>query len=81
MGRVFITLPTVHLDYETLLRGHVAPYKELIDMGLPTIMIARSCFPAPGVNEIPADMSRDLLQNFLRGELGFNDVITMDNMV
>ena len=74
-------LPSVNLDYETLLREHVAPYKALIKAGLPAIMIAHSCFPALGVNDIPAGMSKDLIHNFLRGELGFDGVITTDNMI
>ena len=73
-------LPTVNLNYETLLKDHVTPYKALIKEGLPAIMIAHSCFPALGVNGIPAGMSKDLIHNFLRGELGFNGVITSDNM-
>jgi beta-N-acetylhexosaminidase len=74
-------LPSVSLDYETLLRDHVAPYKAMINAGLPAVMIAHSCFPALGVNGIPAGMSKDLIHNFLRGELGFNGVITTDNMI
>ena len=74
-------LPRVSLDYETLLREHVAPYRALIDAGLPAIMIAHSCFPALGVDDIPAGMSADLIRNFLRGELGFDGVITTDNMI
>jgi len=74
-------LPSVNLNYETLLREHVAPYKALIEAGLPAIMIAHSCFPALGVNRIPAGMSKDLIHNFLRDELKFNGVITTDNMM
>jgi len=73
-------LPIVNLNYETLLKNHVAPYKELIKAGLPAIMIAHSCYPALGVKGIPAGMSKELINNFLRGELEFNGVITTDNM-
>jgi beta-N-acetylhexosaminidase len=74
-------LPSVNIDYDTLVRDHVAPYKALINAGLPAIMIAHSCFPALGVSGIPAGMSKDLIHNFLRGELGFDGVITTDNMI
>jgi beta-N-acetylhexosaminidase len=74
-------LPAVHLDYDTLLKEHVAPYRALISAGLPAVMIAHSCFPALGVNGIPAGMSKELIQNFLRGELGFGGVVTTDNMI
>ena len=74
-------LPSVNLDRDTLLTEHVAPYRALIAAGLPAVMIAHSCFPSLGVSGIPAGMSRDLIHNFLRGELGFNGVITTDNMI
>ncbi|MCL2043158.1 MAG: hypothetical protein FWG89_03365 [Treponema sp.] len=74
-------LPSVNLDRDTLLAGHAAPYKALIDAGLPAIMFAHCCYPALGVSDIPAGMSKDLIHNFLRAELGFEGVITTDNMI
>lgn len=74
-------LPNVSLSYDRLLKEHVAPYRQLIEAGLPAIMIAHSGFPALGAEGIPAGMSGDLIENFLRGELGFDGVITTDNMI
>ncbi|MCL2440543.1 MAG: hypothetical protein FWD14_02260 [Treponema sp.] len=74
-------LPSVNLNYETLLEEHVKPYKELIKAGLPAIMIAHSCYPALGINTIPAGMSKNMIHNFLRRELKFDGIITTDNMM
>ena len=74
-------LPSVNLDLKTLSDVHIAPYKKLIDAGLPAIMIAHCCYPALGITDKPAGMSKELLNDFLRGELGFNGVITTDNMM
>ncbi|MDD3334067.1 MAG: glycoside hydrolase family 3 protein [Eubacteriales bacterium] len=75
-------LPSVSLDRKTLLDTHVAPYRALIAAGLPAIMIAHTSYPALGVPEgTPAGMSRTLVTDFLRGELGFGGVITTDNMM
>lgn len=75
-------LPTVSLDREILLREHVAPYRALIEAGLPAIMIAHTSYPALGVPEgLPAGMSEPLIRDFLRGELGFQGVVTTDNMM
>lgn len=75
-------LPTVHISKEELLEKHVAPYKTMIQAGLPAIMMAHTSYPALGVPEgIPAGMSRSLIQDFLRGELGFQGIITTDNMM
>ncbi len=75
-------LPNVQLDREELLRTHVAPYKALIAAGLPAIMMAHTSYPALGVPEgLPAGMSKPLIRDFLRGELGFRGVVTTDNMM
>ena len=73
-------LPTVHLDRQELLETHVKPYRAMIEAGLPAIMMAHSCYPALGVDSA-SGMSRELIENFLRGELGFKGVITTDNMM
>lgn len=74
-------LPTVNVDKETMYDVHLAPYKKLIDAGLPAIMMAHSLYPSLGVTDVPAGMSKSLIQDVLRGELGFEGVITTDNMM
>lgn len=74
-------LPTVNVDYETLMKVHVAPYIELIKAGLPSIMSAHSLYPALNETTVPSSMSRKIVTDFLRGELGFKGVITTDNMM
>ena len=65
--------------------GHV--YKELIDAGLDSIMIGHICQPAysrklrPGIKDeeiMPATLAPELLQDLLRGQLGFNGLIVTD---
>ena len=62
-------------------------YKELIDAGLDSIMIGHICQPAysrklrPGIKDEdikPATLSPELLQDLLRGQLGFNGLIVTD---
>lgn len=75
-------LPSVNLGRGELLMRHVEPYRRLIAAGLPAIMVAHTSYPSMAVPEgVPAGMSRELLQGFLRGELGFKGVITTDNMM
>lgn len=74
-------LPLVDLDYKTLMDVHVAPYVSLIKEGLPAIMSAHSIYPALGEKELPASLSRRIMTDFLRGELGFKGIITTDNMM
>lgn len=74
-------LPTVNLDKVILDDVHIKPYKALIEAGLPAVMIAHCCYPALGITDKPAGMSKELIENFLRGELGFKGVVTTDNMM
>lgn len=73
-------LPVVNLNLKQLLDTHMYPYKKLIAAGLPAIMIAHSCYPALGIVDKPAGMSKELIDTWLRGEFGFKGVITTDSM-
>ncbi len=73
-------LPVIKLDRETFMRQHIAPFKTLIDAGLPTIMAAFTAYPCFGSEEIPAATDRGIITDLLRGELGFKGVVTTDNI-
>ncbi|MBO4235792.1 MAG: glycoside hydrolase family 3 protein [Firmicutes bacterium] len=62
-------------------------YRELIDAGVESFMIGHICQPAlqkkynPSLKDediMPATLSKELLQDVLRGELGFNGLIITD---
>lgn len=62
-------------------------YRAMIEQGLLSVMVGHICQPAmeaehtPGLRPeeaLPASLSRGLLAGVLRGELGFNGVITTD---
>lgn len=74
-------LPVVKLDRETFMKQHIAPFKALIDAGLPTIMAAFTAYPCFGAKDIiPAATDRNIVTDLLRGELGFKGVVTTDNV-
>lgn len=74
-------LPIVDLGIEKLTDEHIRPYKELLSAGLPAVMTAHSRYPALGVNDIPASTSKRIITELLREELGFEGLITTDNMM
>jgi len=74
-------LPSVDLDLKTLEEIHMAPYLKLIPAGLPAVMVAHSLYPALGAGETPASCSPSVVTQYLRGALGFEGVITTDNMM
>ncbi len=71
-------LPVVMHKPERLHEVELAPYKAAIAAGLPAIMSAHIVFPA--LDEHPATLSRKILTDLLRDQLGFAGVIFTDSM-
>jgi beta-N-acetylhexosaminidase len=58
----------------------LAPYRALIAEGLPCIMSGHSIYPSLDPSERPASVSRRIVTDLLRNEMGFKGVITTDAM-
>jgi beta-N-acetylhexosaminidase len=56
----------------------LAPYRRLIDNGLPAIMVAHVLFPE--VDSLPASLSRAWIGGVLRGELRFTGTVFADDL-
>ncbi len=75
-------LPTVDLDLKTLSRDHLSPFRKMMEEGLlPGIMAAHCIYPALGETALPATLSRTVLTEYLRGEMGYEGVVITDNMM
>jgi beta-N-acetylhexosaminidase len=74
------SLPVSHLSRERLDAVELAPYRALIAKGLRAIMTAHDAFPALDQERNPTTLSAKTLIGLLRGELGFEGVITSDAM-
>ena len=75
-----LDLPLVGHDRARLDAVELAPFRRAIAEGVDLIMIAHVRFPAIEPNGLPATLSPDVLTGLLRGELGFDGVITTDCM-
>jgi beta-N-acetylhexosaminidase len=73
-------LPIIVHDLETLLAVDIKPFKAAIDAGVSSIMTAHIVVPALDNSGLPATLSRPILTDFLRGELGFNGLIITDSL-
>ena len=84
-------LPSVNRSHEALLMNELVPFKAAIDEGADMVMTAHIQFPqietgtytSVSTGEevyIPATMSKVILTDILRGELGFEGVIASDAM-
>lgn len=72
-------LPVVDIDAATFRNRELAPFREMADAEARMIMTAHIVFPRidPGT---PATMSKVMLQDILRGELGFKGVVVSDDL-
>lgn len=73
-------LPTIDLSFEQLFNEHISPYKTLIENGLPAVMAAFTNYTAFGAEVLPAAANPALINGYLRKALGFQGVITTDNV-
>lgn len=74
-----VALPHISHDLDTLKKRELIPFEACIEAGAETIMSAHIVFPALEPEEgRPATLSKVILTDLLRGDLGFEGVITTD---
>jgi len=71
-------LPVLQAARARIERVELAPYRACIAAGLRAVMVAHNAYPALDSPEMPASLSRRIITDLLRGELGFDGVITTD---
>jgi beta-N-acetylhexosaminidase len=73
-------LPRLEVSRARLDAVELLPYRRCIAGGLPAIMSAHNAYPALDDSGLPASISRKIVTGLLRGELGFDGVVTTDAM-
>ena len=68
-------LPRVDADIE----AHLVPFRAAVDAGVDSILTAHIVFPAWDP-DYPATLSRRLVTDLLRGELGYDGLVLTDSM-
>ncbi|MBC2840309.1 glycoside hydrolase family 3 N-terminal domain-containing protein [Robiginitalea sp. SC105] len=72
-------LPQLPYDRPRLDSVEMAPYASLIDAGLPSVMVAHLNVPAlTGSAELPTSLSPRVIEDILRGEMGFEGLVFTD---
>lgn len=74
-----LTLPRLPHDLERLRKIELPPFRHAIQAGVASIMTAHVVFEAVDA-DVPATMSRRVLDGILRQELGFQGVIISDDL-
>ncbi|MGC9453599.1 MAG: glycoside hydrolase family 3 N-terminal domain-containing protein [Phycisphaerae bacterium] len=72
-------VPIIEESADRMRDVHLAPYRALIDAGLPAVMLAHSVYPALDDSQEVSTLSKPIVTGVLRQELGFEGVIITDS--
>jgi beta-glucosidase-like glycosyl hydrolase/CubicO group peptidase (beta-lactamase class C family) len=73
------TLPTINFTKERIDSIELYPYRRLIDAGLSSVMVAHLNVPSLEERyDYPSSISKAIVTDMLKGELGFNGLIFTD---
>ena len=78
-----IIMPVIKHDKALLMERELKPYKVLSQKGMWGVMTAHIVFPglsSPEEIDMPATLSRNIITNILRLELGFDGIIVSDSL-
>lgn len=72
-------VPVVRASYSQLQKIHLAPFEVAVKQGVPGVMTGHILYPALD-NKNVATFSRPILQDLLRGTMGFKGLIVTDSL-
>lgn len=76
-----LTLPTITFDKNRLDSVEIYPYKQLFDVGIASVMTAHLSVPSLESDaKLPTSLSKNVITNLLKQELGFNGLIITDGL-
>ena len=76
-----IELPAVAAERATLEAREFVSFRAAIDAGVRAIMTAHIAYPALTGGDVPATLSRAVMTDLLRGDMGFDGVLVTDALV
>ncbi len=76
-----LALPTVKRSRSQLWEVELVPFRAAIEAGVEALCSAHVVYPALDASGLPATLSRPIMTDLLRGELGFKGVLFSDALV
>lgn len=74
-------LPIINKSKAELLENEIIPFKNAIDNGAKVIMVGHLAVPAiTGNSTTPASLSKEVINDFLKEELGFDGLVITDGL-
>ena len=71
-------LPVVTKTKEELWQQEILPFQAVIDDGIEMVMVAHIALPNVTGNMIPASLSKEIVTDFLRNELNYQNIVITD---
>ena len=75
-----IALPVVEKSLPELRECELIPYLAVFEQGIPAVMSSHIVFPKIEPSGVPATMSRRIMNDLLRNEMGFHGLVLSDAM-
>ena len=72
------TLPTVSFSADRIRKVELEPYRQLINNGLSSVMVAHLNVPSLTEEGLPTSLSSEVIQKLLKKELGFKGLVVTD---
>jgi len=74
-------LPVIDSDWSEMHAGHLPPFLEAIEAGVDCMMTSHPLYPRLDPAPVtPATFSRRIVEEYLRGEIGYRGVIVSDDL-
>ena len=74
-------LPLVTASAETLTGTDLVPFAAAVEAGVAGVMTAHVAYPSLDPTGLPATLSRTILEEILRGDLGFTGLVVTDALI
>lgn len=74
------TLPVIDIAFEELNEKHIKPFRQAIELNIPAIMAAHVVYPALDNKNLPASVSKNIINDLLINNLKFKGIIITDDM-
>lgn len=74
-----LSMPTVELSLEELKKIHIYPFEK--NLSIPAFMVSHVHYIAFDEKEIPATLSKNVIQNYLINKLNYKGIIISDDML
>jgi beta-N-acetylhexosaminidase len=75
-----LALPVIESTWAEMRATHLPPFLEAIAAGVPSVMTSHPVYPRLDPSGVPATFSRAIVEEYLRGEVGFRGAIVSDDL-